>query len=95
MNDKVCFWHVGKHKSFPKLYFNTFGITPTSLISSLLMDMIKHSQIVISLQNLKKKKKKNSQEWSSFLTCRETAKFLQVGIVLFGGSDQTCPKYPK
>ena len=56
MNDKVCFWHVDKHKSFLNLYFNTFGITLTSLILSLLMDMIKHSQIAISLQHLKKKK---------------------------------------
>ena len=28
-------------------------------------------------------------------TCRLTSKFLQIGIIVVDGVDQTCTKYPK
>ena len=31
----------------------------------------------------------------SFFVCRQTSKLVQVGIIVFDGSNQTCPKYPK
>ena len=32
---------------------------------------------------------------SLFFACRWTSKFLQVGIIIFDGNGQTCPKYQK
>ena len=31
----------------------------------------------------------------SIFCCGETSKFVQVGIIVFDGIDQACPKYPK
>ena len=46
VKDEVDFLHGDKHQSFLKAYFNTLGSKfPTRLILSLLMGMIKHSQI--------------------------------------------------
>ena len=62
---------------------------PTRLILLLLMNMIKDSQITqsdkfaISLQRLKKEVRNGGRFWHA------------VGIILFGGSGQTCPKYPE
>ena len=59
------------------------------------MEMIKHPQ---SSQNSKFAftiSQKSSQEWSSFFAYRETSQFLKVGIIVFDGSDQTYPTYPK
>ena len=54
VKDEVDFLHVDKHQIFVKVYFNSLGIIPIRLILSLLMDMIKHSQVlkVTSLQYL-------------------------------------------
>ena len=58
---EVDFWHADKHQSFLLVSFNTFGIKVSyKVILSLLMGMIKYSQITqsnkfpISLQHLKK-----------------------------------------
>ena len=61
VKDEVDFLHVDKHQIFVKVYFNSLGIIPIRLILSLLMDMIKHSQVlkVTSFQylyNISKKK---------------------------------------
>ena len=31
----------------------------------------------------------------SFFVCRQTSKLVQVGIIVFDGSNQTCPNYSK
>ena len=49
VKDEVDFLQGDKHRSFLKAYFNTLGSKfPTRLILSLLMGMIKHSQITES-----------------------------------------------
>ena len=30
-----------------------------------------------------------------FIACRWTSEFLQVSIIIFDGSEETCPKYAK
>ena len=63
VKDEVDFLHADKDQSFLNVYFNTFGIKvfSTRLILSLLIGMIKHSQITqsnkfaIFLHYLKKK----------------------------------------
>ena len=61
IRDEVEFLDVGKHQSFLRADFNTFGVKVSyKLILSLLMYVIKHSQstqsnkFAISLQCLKK-----------------------------------------
>ena len=83
---------------FLQVDFNTLGIKDVyKVILSLLLGMIKHSQstqsnmFAISLQSLKERR----QEGSSCFACRWTSKFLQLGIIVFDGSGQIHPKYPK
>ena len=97
VSDEVDFLHAEQHQSFPQVDFSTLGIKNShKVILSLLMGMIKHSQStqssksVIPLQYLKKEV---WDGWSSFFF--QISKFLQVGIIVFDGSGQTCPKYPK
>ena len=70
VKDEVDFLHGDKHQSFLKAYFNTLGSKfPTRLILSLLMGMIKHSQITqsnkfgISLQYFKKVARNGCHFW--------------------------------
>ena len=61
---------------------------PYNVILSLLMDMIKHSQstqsnkFAISLQY----RKKEVIDGVHFFACSQTSNFLQVGVIIFGGS---------
>ena len=49
VNDEVDFLHAGKHQSFLQVDFNTLGIKVScKVVLSLLMGMIKHSQITQS-----------------------------------------------
>ena len=98
VRDEVDFQHADKHQSFLQVDFNTLGIKVSyKVVLSLLMGMIKHSQstqsnkFAVSLQYLKKKL---GMEFI-FSMQRNITKFLQVGITVFDGSDQTCPKYLK
>ena len=91
MSDEVDFLHADKHESFLQFDFNTLDIKLLyTVILSLLMDMIKHSQrtqsnkFATSLQYQKKT-----------FSYRQTLKFPQVGIIVLDGSAQTCPEYPK
>ena len=80
VRDEVDFLHGDKHQSFLQVDYNTLGIKVSyKVILSLLMDMIKHSQ-------------STKRDGVLFL---QTSKFLQVGIIVFDGSGQICPKYPK
>ena len=83
---KLIFLQRDEHQSFLQVDYNTLGIKVSyKKILSLLMGMIKHSQ---SIQSDKFAiSQKRSQGWSS--------KFLQVGIIIFDGSNQTCPTFPK
>ena len=62
LSDEVDFFHVDKHQSFLKVYFNTLGIKVSYMFDIIptLMGMVKHSQITqsnkcaISFQYLKK-----------------------------------------
>ena len=88
---KLIFLQRDEHQSFLQVDYNTLGIKVSyKKILSLLMGMIKHSQ---STQSDKFAiSQKRSQGWSSkFLQ----SKFLQVGIMIFDGSNQTCPTFPK
>ena len=79
--------HANKHHSFLQIDFNTLGITVSyKVILSLLMAMIKHSQGTQS--NLDKEVRNGVH----FLHEDKHLKFLQVGIIVFGESGQTCPK---
>ena len=85
VRDKVDFLHADKRQSFLQVDFNTLGIKVFyKVILSLLMGMIYHSQntqsnkFAISLQYLKKDARDG---------------VLQVAIIAFDRSNQTCPKY--
>ena len=61
VRDEANFLHADKHQSFLQVDFNTLGIKVSNMMMlSLLMGMVKHSQITqsnkfaISLQYLKK-----------------------------------------
>ena len=61
VRDEADFLHADKHQSFLQVDFNTLGIKVSNMMMlSLLMGMVKHSQITqsnkfaISLQYLKK-----------------------------------------
>ena len=80
-----------------KVDFQTLGIRVSyKVILSLLMGMMKCSQstqsntFAMSLQYLKKE----VTDGIYFLYA-DTSKFLQVGIIIFDGSGQRCPKYLK
>ena len=95
---KLIFLHTDKHQSFLQVYFNTLGIRVSyKVILSILITLIKHSQstqcskFAISLQYLKKAVRNGVH----LLQADKHQKFLQVGIILFDRSAQTCPKYPK
>ena len=82
---EVDFLHADKHQSFLQVDFNTLDIKDFyKVILSLLMGMIYHSQntqsnkFAISLQYLKKDARDG---------------VLQVGIIAFDRSNQTCSKY--
>ena len=97
MSDEVDFLHADKHQSFLQADFNSLRIKVSyNVILSLLMGMIKHSQstqsskFAICLQYLKKK-----LGMEFIFSMQINIKFLQVGIIIFNGSGQTCPKYPK
>ena len=84
--DELDFLLADKHQSFLQVNFNTFCINVSDkVILSLLMGISKHSQstqssnFVIFLQYLKK-------EVGCWIS-----KFLQVGIIIFDESGQTCP----
>ena len=80
VKDEVNFWHADKHQSF--LQVDTIIIYHSSILTLLK---------VISLQYIYNiSKNKLGME---FVFCMQ--KFLQVGIILFDGSAETCPKYPK
>ena len=92
VSGEVEFLHADKHQSFLQVDFNTLSIKVFyKVILSLLMGMIKHSQstqsnkFAISLQCLKRKL------GMEFIFCSLYA----VCIIVFDGSGQTCPKYPK
>ena len=89
---EINFLHADKHENFLQVDFKTLGIEVScKVILSLLMGMIQYSQ---STQSRKFALfQKRSQGWSSFFTY--TSKFLQVGIIVYDGSGQTCSKYPK
>ena len=91
VRDKVDFLHVDKHQSFLQVDFNTLGIKDAyKVILSLLLGMIKHSQITQNnrFANIFTISQKRRYEGSSFFACSWTSKFLQVGIIVFDGSDQ-------
>ena len=87
VSDEVDFVHAEKRESF--LQINTI----------ILIGMVKNSQsspnnnFPMFLQDLKKKKKLGME----FIFCLQikTSKFLQIGIIVFDGSGQTCPNHPK
>ena len=96
VRDELDFLHADKYQSFQQIGFNTLGIKVSyKVIISLLIGMIKHSQstqsnkFAISLQYLKKEVKNGVH----FLHADSFYKFLQVGIIVFDGSGQTCPKH--
>ena len=80
VSDEVDFLHPDKHESMPQID------------AMVLMGRVKYSQssqnikFAMSLQYLKKKVHflHADKHQSSF-----------IGIIVFDGSDQTCPKYPK
>ena len=92
--DKVDLLHLDKYQSFLQVDINTFGIKVSyKLIPSLLIGMIKLFKVlkVTSLQYLYKiSKKKLGME---FIFCMQIN--IKVGIIVFDGSGQACPKYPK
>ena len=87
ISDEVDFLHANKHQSFLQVDFKTLGIKFFyKVMLSLLIGMIYHSQstqsnkFATSLQYLKKEVRNG---------------VLQVGIIVFDGSSQTCRKNPK
>ena len=91
------FLHADKHQSFLQVDLNTLGIKVSyKVILSLLMGMIKHSKstqsnkFAMSLQYLKKQARNGVHFSSEFIF-----KFLQVAVIVFNGSGQTCPKFQK
>ena len=91
------FLHADKHQSFLQVDLNTLGIKVSyKVILSLLMGMIKHSKstqsnkFAMSLQYLKKQVRNGVHFSSEFIF-----KFLQVAVIVFNGSGQTCPKFQK
>ena len=73
VRDEVDFLHVDKHQSFLLVDFSSLGIKVSyKVVLSLLMGMIRHSQITqsnefaTSLQYLEKE----VRGWSSFFVCR-------------------------
>ena len=88
--NEVDFLHVNKHQNFLQVNFNTLGIKFSyKVILSLLLGMIKYPQ------NTQSKKFSISQKRLGmlFIFCMQINKFLQVGIIIFDGSRQICPKY--
>ena len=92
VSDEVDFVHAEKRESF--LQINTI----------ILIGMVKNSQsspnnnFPMFLQDLKKKKKKKKKKLGMgliFWLDIKTSKFLQIGIIVFDGSGQTCPNHPK
>ena len=82
VRDEVDFLYADKHQSFLQVDFNTFGIKVSyEAILSLAIGIIKHSQ--------------STQSNKFAVSFVDKHQFLQVGIIIFDGSGQTCPKYPK
>ena len=84
VRDEVDFLHADKHQSFLHVDFNTLDITVFyKVILSLLMGIIYHSQ--------------NTQSNEFAISLQYLKKEVRdgVGIIVFDGSSQTCPKYPK
>ena len=91
VRDEVDFLHVDNHQSFLQVDFNTLDIKDAyKVILSLLQGMIKHSQSTQSnrFANIFTISQKRRYEGSSFFACTWTSKFLQLGIIVFDGSDQ-------
>ena len=99
VGDEVGFLYADKHQRFIQIDYNTLSIKVFHKVTlSLLMDMIKHSHstqssnFAISLQYLR------IENWNEvhFLPVDKDQNFyIQVGLILFDGSRQTCGKQPK
>ena len=90
---KLIFVHPEKHQRFLQVNFKTLGIKVSYKVMIPIKGMIKHSHSTES--NKFTISQIRSQRWSSFFECRQTSKFLEVDIIVFDGSGQTCLKYPK
>ena len=97
VRDEVEFLRADKHQSFLHGDFNSLAIKVScKVILSLLIGMIKHSQntqsnkFALSLKYLKKK-----LGMGFILHLQINLKLLQAGSIIFDGSGQTYPKYPK
>ena len=95
--DNVDFLHADKHQNLLQVDFNTLGIKFSYRVTlSLLMGIIKLSQstqsnkFAISLQYLRKEVRDGVYSLHA-----NKHQFLQVGMIVFDGSGQTCPNYPK
>ena len=90
VRDEVDFLHADKHQSSLQVDLSTLSMKGSyNVMLSLLMGMIKHSE---STENKLGMVFIFFLSLSLFFFRADKHQFLQVGIIVFDKSDQTCPK---